>query len=122
MMPQEKESFTKFYMLGPERMANNYKTDYIKGESGTYIIGIVNKEHRTVDYTMEARLENQSLPLPENMQHIRLADNTTFEEPLEISPSVEGNNMKLQFLLFKDSEKNVPYRDLRLWINVTQEV
>ncbi|HWR24773.1 MAG TPA: DUF1616 domain-containing protein [Methanosarcina sp.] len=122
LMPQEKEPFTKFYMLGPERMANNYKTDYIKGESGTYIIGIVNKEHRTVDYTMEAKLENQSLPLPENMQHIRLADNTTFEEPLEISPSVEGNNMKLQFLLFKDSEKNVPYRDLRLWINVTQEV
>jgi uncharacterized membrane protein len=122
LVPQEKEPFTKFYILGPDRMADRYKSDYIKGESGTYIVGIVNKEHRTIDYTMEVKLENQTLALPENMQHIRLADNTTFEEPLEISPPIEGNNLKLQFLLFNETEKNIPYRDLRLWINVTEEV
>jgi uncharacterized membrane protein len=33
-------------------------------------------------------------------------------------PPFEGKNMKLQFLLFNDTEKSVPYRDLHLWINV----
>ena len=80
------------------------------GESGTYIIGITNNEYRTMNYTMEVRLENQSLPLPENLQNIRLAHNTTLEEPLVITPSIEGKNMKLEFLLFNETEKKVPYQ------------
>ena len=103
-------------------MANNYTTEYIQGESGTYIIGITNNEYRTMNYTMEVKLENKSLPLPEKLQHIRLAHNTTLEEPLEITPPFEGKNMKLEFLLFNETEKNVPYKDLRLWINVGEEV
>lgn len=121
MVPYKQEPFTEFYILGPEGMADNYTTKYIKGESGTVIIGIANHEHRTVNYTMDVRLENKSLPLPENLKHIQLDDNTTFEEPLEITPSFEGENMELQFLLFNDTEKDTPYRDLRLWINVTEE-
>ncbi len=121
LVPQEREPFTKFYILGPDRMAENYTTEYIQGESGTYIIGITNNEYRTMDYTVEVRLENKSLLLPENLQHIRLAHNTTLEEPLEITPSIEGKNMQLEFLLFNETEKNVPSRDLRLWINVTKE-
>ncbi len=70
---------------------------------------------------MDVRLENRSLALPENLKNIQLEDNTTLEEPLEITPSFEGENMELQFLLFNDTEKDVPYRDLRLWINVTEE-
>jgi uncharacterized membrane protein len=122
LVPHEREPFTEFYILGPDGMANNYTTDYIQGETGTYIIGITNKEYRTMNYTMEVRLENESLPLPENLQYIRLAHNTTLEEPLEITPSIEGKNMQLEFLLFNETEKNVPCRDLRLWINVAEEV
>ena len=122
LIPQEREPFTEFYILGNNGMANNYTTEYIRGESGTYIIGITNNEHRTMDYTMEVRLENKSLPLPENLQHIRLPHNTTLEEPLEITPYVEGENMKLEFLLFNETEKNVPYKDLCLWIKVGEEV
>ena len=32
------------------------------------------------------------------------------EEPLEITPSIEGKNMQLEFLLFNETEKNVPYQ------------
>ncbi|MGB9131688.1 MAG: DUF1616 domain-containing protein [Methanosarcina sp.] len=122
LVPQDKEPFTEFYILGPEKMAENYKTDYIQGESGTYIIGITNNEYKTMNYTMDVRLGNTSLPLPVDLQNIRLAHNTTLEEPLEITPSIEGKNMELEFLLFNETEKNIPYRDLRLWINVTEEV
>ena len=122
LVPQEKNPYTEFYILGTNGMANNYTTQYIQGESGNYTIGIANHEYKTMNYTMEARLENKSLPLPENLQHIKLDHNTTLEEPLKITPPFEGNNMKLEFLLFNETEKNVPYKDLRLWINVKKEV
>ena len=122
LVPHEREPFTEFYILGPQKMAENYKTEYVQGENGTYFIGIKNNEYKTMNYTMEVRLENKSLPLPENLQNIKLAHNTTLEEPLEITPSIEGKNMKLEFLLFNETEKKVPYKDLRLWINVTKVI
>ena len=75
-----------------------------------------------MNYTVEVKLENKSLSIPGNLQHITLADNTTLEEPIKITPPIEGQNMKLEFLLFNETEKNVPYKNLRLWINVGQEV
>jgi uncharacterized membrane protein len=118
-VPHENEPFTDLYILGPQGMAENYTTEYASGENATYIVGITNNEYRPMNYTMDVRLENQSLPIPANLQNIRLAHNTTLEEPLVITPSIEGNNMKLEFLLFNDIDKKTPYQDLRLWINVT---
>ncbi|WP_048129958.1 MULTISPECIES: DUF1616 domain-containing protein [unclassified Methanosarcina] len=119
--PKEGESFTEFYILGPDRMAENYPTNYTLGDSGTVVVGIANHEHRTVDYTMELRLENRPLPLPENQKYISLDDNASWEEPVTFTPPIEGKDMKLEFLLFNDTEKNVPYRNVHLWINVTKE-
>lgn len=121
IVPHEQDPFTEFYILGPDGKADNYTTEYIQGESGTVIIGVANHEHRAVNYTMDVRLENKSLALPEKLRHIQLDDNTTLEEPLEITPSIKGKNLELQFLLFNDTNKETPYEDLRLWINVTEE-
>lgn len=116
--PKEGEHFTEFYLLGPEGKADNYTTNYTLGQSGTVVVGVVNHEYRPVNYTMEVKLENKSLFLPENVKHISLAHNETWEESVTIMPPFEGKNMKLQFLLFNDTEKTVPYRDLHLWVNV----
>jgi len=116
--PKEGEHFTEFYILGPEGMADNYPTNYTLGESGKVIVGIVNHEYRPVNYTMELRLENRSLPLPEDMQQVTLAHNETWEKSLTLTPPVEGKDMKLEFLLFNETDKDVPYRDLHLWVNV----
>lgn len=120
--PRGEESFTEFYILGPDKVVENYPTEYTPGSSGTVVVGITNHEHRTVDYTMEIRLENHSLPLPEDQKYISLDQNESWEEPVTITPSVEGKNMKLEFLLFNETEKDVPYRNTHLWINVTKEI
>jgi uncharacterized membrane protein len=117
--PKEGEHFTEFYILGPGGKADNYPTNYTLGQNGTVLVGVVNHEYRPVNYTMQMKLENKSMNLPENLQRINLVHNETFEEPLEITPLFEGKNMKLEFLLFNDTDKNVPYRDLHLWINVS---
>jgi uncharacterized membrane protein len=116
--PKEGEHFTEFYILGPGGKADNYTTKYVLGQSGTAIVGVVNHEYRPVNYTLELRLENKSLPLPENQKHINLANNETWEEPITFTPPFEGQNMKLEFLLFNETSGNVPYRDLHLWIEV----
>lgn len=120
--PRGEEAFTEFYILGPDRVAENYPTEYTPGSSGTVIVGITNHEYRTVDYTMEIRLKNHSLPLPEDQKYIKLGHNESWEEPVTFTPFVEGKNMKLEFLLFNETEKNVPYRNTHLWINVTKEI
>ncbi len=120
LTPKEGEHFTEFYVLGPQGIADNYTTDYTLGQSGTMIVGIVNHEYRPVNYTMQVRLENQLLPLPENLQHITLDHNETWEETVTFTPPMVGQNMKLEFLLFNETDKTTPYRDLHLWINVNE--
>lgn len=118
--PKEGEHFTEFYILGPNKTADNYQTDFITGEKGTFFVGITNHEYRDVKYTLDVKLGNLSLPLPENQRQISLADNMTWEEPITFTPTIEGNT-KLEFLLFNDTDKTTPYRNLHLWVNVTKE-
>jgi len=100
LTPKEGEHFTEFYVLGPHGIADNYTTDYTLGQSGTMIVGVVNHEYRPVNYTMQVKLENQLLPLPENLQHITLDHNETWEETVTFTPPLVGQDMKLEFLLF----------------------
>ena len=93
--PREGEAFTEFYILGPDRMAENYPTNYTLGESGTVVVGITNHEYRTVDYTMEIRLDNHSLNLPENQKYISLDHNVSWEEPVTFTPPFEGNDHEI---------------------------
>ncbi len=119
--PKEGEHFTEFYILGHNKTADNYQTVFVQGEKGTVFVGIINHEHRFVDYTMDVKLGNRSLPLPENQKHISLANNMSWEEPVTFTPLIEGNDTKLEFLLFNETGKTIPYRNLHLWINVTKE-
>lgn len=122
--PKEGEHFTEFYILGSDGKADNYPTKYVLGEKGNIIVGIVNHEYRPVNYTMEIRLENKSIILPANLQHITLTHNQVWEEPVTFTPPFTGKNMKLDFLLFNETNNNLPYRNLHLWIDVnsTKEV
>jgi uncharacterized membrane protein len=123
LTPKEGEHFTEFYILGPDGKADNYPTEYMMGENGTVMVGIINHEYKPINYTIDIRLENKSLPLSENQKQINLEHNMSWEEPVTFTPPFEGKNMKLEFLLFNETEKTTPYRDLHLWINVntTQE-
>lgn len=121
------EPFTEFYILSPEGTAENYPTEYVLGERGTVIVGIINHEQRPVNYSMEVRLEDTPLPLPADWKNIFIKNNETWEKEVTITPPFEGTNMNLGFLLYNKDRKNlleegisVPYRDLHLWINVLQ--
>lgn len=64
--PKQGESFTEFYVLGPEGRASGYPQLEV-GENGTVILGLVNHEHQEMNYTIMIWLvkveytENQTL-------------------------------------------------------------
>lgn len=115
--PKQGEKFTEFYILGPGGMADGYPTEFIPGDSGTVIVGIVNHEYATVHYSLAMVLENEPLTWK---QGIMLAHNETWEQSVTFTPERAGTDMKLQFLLFKEHNYTAPYRDLHLWIDVSE--
>ena len=50
--PRQGESFTEFYILGPDGKARDYPNQLLLGEEADIIIGLANHEHRTMNYTI----------------------------------------------------------------------
>lgn len=113
--PKQGEKFTEFYILGLEGMADDYPTLFNLSESGTVIVGVVNHEYASVEYTLDIALDNESIYPGQQML---LAHNQTWEEFVTFTPPKVGQDMKLQFLIYKDGNYSAPYRDLHLWIDV----
>jgi len=66
--PPTAEKFTEFYLLGPEGKAEQYSQNISLGENVQGIIGIGNHEYRTVNYTVEIWLLNQTITYNETEQ------------------------------------------------------
>ncbi len=70
LSPRTEETFTEFYILGPDGTAESFQRDLALGENTSVIIGIANHEHTTINYTIEIWLIDQSIVFNE----------TTFED------------------------------------------
>ncbi len=61
MTPKTGETFTEFYLLGPSGKATGYPRNLSLGENATVIIGLANHEQKTMNYTVEVWLVDQSI-------------------------------------------------------------
>ena len=114
--PKQGEKFTEFYILGPEGMADNYPTKLLIGHTGNVIVGVVNHEYETTDYTIKFVLANETL----NSLQFQLEHNSTWEQNIEFTPEHAGNDSKLNIFLYRDNNFTESYRSLHLWIDVTE--
>lgn len=114
--PKQGEKFTEFYILGPKGMAYDYPTSVRAGNNSTVIVGVVNHEYAAVNYTMQLSLNNSSFL----SRDITLQHNETWEKPVTYVLKKPGDSQKLEFFLYKDGNFTAPYRDLHLWVNVSQ--
>lgn len=115
--PKQGEKFTEFYILGLNGKAEGYPTSLEIGKNSSVIAGVVNHEYVLTNYTMDVVLRNETL----NRYSISLMHNSTWEENVSFAPLVTGENMKLEFVLYKEDNFTAPYRDLHLWVNVTDQ-
>lgn len=119
--PREGEQYTEFYILGINGTAADYPGELSAGESGSVIVGVKNHEGEPENYKLEMRLDNRSLPLSDEYENIDLEDDGRWEERITFTPGDAGENRKLQFLLYREDDLTVPYRELHLWIDVTED-
>jgi uncharacterized membrane protein len=120
IFPQYGEKYTELYILGPNGIAENYTTNYHLGDNGTFIIGVVNHEQRSMSYNVQVVLNNSVNESTLYTDQFTLADNQTLQKSALITPNVIGTNMELQFLLYANGNMSSPYRECHVWINVTQ--
>ncbi|MCL0091663.1 DUF1616 domain-containing protein [Dehalococcoidales bacterium] len=114
--PKVGEKFTEFYILGLEGKAVDYPRELRVGEEGRVIVGIINNEHRIVNYRVEVRINGVR---NSEIGPVVLEHDKKWEGEVSFTPEVAGKEQKVEFLLFKD-EKAEPYLKLHLWIDVSE--
>ncbi len=112
--PKVGERFTEFYILGPNGKACDYPTRLKLGQKGTVIIGVHNREYRTMNYTLVVRYGNITIWRTK----LTLKNNETWMKRFTFKAIKKGKHIKLQFLLYVDDNFTKPYRELHLWLNV----
>ena len=108
------EKFTEFYILGANGTAE-YPKNLTPGESVDLIVGIRNHETQEEEYRVVIRLEGETI---ETIEGIKLKHEEIWEEKLNFIPNKVGENMRLEFLLYKSGKEEI-HRSLRLTLNVT---
>lgn len=84
--PKIGEKFTEFYLLGPGGIADDYPRNLTTGEYANVTMGIVNHEYKTLNYTVEVWLVNQSMYYNESEnENITVYHNMWFLDSLNIS-------------------------------------
>ena len=122
--PKVGESFTEFYILGPEGKAEHYPETLKVGKEGKVVLGIVNHEHERVSYQVEARIDGEKAKLriggeDRDMIEVKLEHEEKWEKEVGFVPQKIGKKQEVEFVLYKEGEpyfKDPPH----LWIDVEE--
>lgn len=129
------ETYTEFYVLAEDPIsgdlvADAYSTTTALGEYSEFLVGITNKEQRTVDYFVIVELhrvdDDRVVERAELLRYqVTVAPGTTHEEPIRVAPTMAGDDLRLTLLLYPEPPPDQPatenaYRQLHLWIDVTE--
>lgn len=111
--PRE-ESFTEFYLLALSGEAGDYPAQLMVREGGKVVVGIINREHETVTYRVEVRIDgvmsNEVVP-------VTLEHKQKWQEIVGFTPDRAGDKQKVEFLLYRQGQSEA-YRRLHLWLDV----
>jgi uncharacterized membrane protein len=138
-LPKSDEHFTDFFILGPNRMADDYPDEIIAGQNYPMFIGVGNHEKRNATYIIEtwnmktafdpATNTTQIVTMdPQDRSSFTLADEETTVIPYSLSVGKTDYN-RVVFLLFTDTVPgavltggsdriNASYRNLYLQVTV----
>lgn len=132
------EQFTEFYVLSEdedgELVAAEYPDSLTPGEPQQVYAGIDNHEGETVEYDVVVQLQrveesDQGAVVTERHRVDQFSavlehnESRVDERNLTVSDELTGSDLRLEFLLYKDSVPETPtgetaYRKLHIWIDV----
>lgn len=118
-VPKSSEHSTEFYILGSNGEFANYTTQFIYGKQQPVNVNIINHEGQNKEYNLVIRLSDANTTTTLYSSTVQVADTVKWNESIGITPNISGQNLKMEFLLYKDDNPTVPYRTTYLWVNVS---
>ncbi len=118
LVPSPSQHMTEFYLLGRDGRAESYPREMVAGETITVTLGIANREGATCTYRVQLQAQGQQVGAA---GPVVLQDGQVWERAIVLTLSQPGNDQPVEFVLFRDDGVE-PYRTLRLWINVVEEI
>ncbi len=112
--PAIEQTFTEFYMLGPEGKAADYPDVINLGEKATVTLGIVNHEQATTGYYIRVVIGGQGVG---QVGTITLASGEGWQQRVSFVPVEVGEAQKVEFQLYRSSDSKA-YHTLNLWVDV----
>lgn len=108
------DTYTEFYVLGPDGAAAEYPENVSVGEEATVRVGIRNFESQRMTYTLIVRTNETTF----NPRTITLEPGDNWEEPVQFAFDSPGSR-RLHLDLYRgETTQDEPYRRLRLLIEV----
>ena len=108
------ESFTEFYLLGPDGRAADYPSQVRLGEPAAVTLGMVSHEAVASVYRVEVRMNGAMM---EVFDDVTLSNSEQWQSNVALVASRAGEDQMVEFLLYKDGSTE-PYRRLHLWLDV----
>ena len=68
VQPKDIDGFTYFYILNTDKDATNFPQDILAGQDTSVILGLINHEYKTITYTIEVWLIDESTIFNETTQ------------------------------------------------------
>ncbi len=112
--PKMGDRFTEFYVVGPGGKAEGYPRELVMGEESRVTVGIVNREYQPVTYSLAVAINGTG---DGEMEPITLEHEGQWEGVVNFTPSIAGDDQKVEFLLYRADQSEV-YRQLHIWIDV----
>ena len=112
--PAVEETFTEFYLLGPEGRAEGYPDVIILGEEAIVTLGVINHEQEATDYHIRRVIGEEEVG---GVATITLADEEEWEQRVSFTPVEVGEAQKVEFQLYRSFD-NDAYHTLDFWVDV----
>jgi len=140
-VPGDEEAFTEFYIMEPVDTAaypavfilngdgvirvgyGSNEPVYIDESNGRIILGIINNEGEQTTYRVGIMVDDAPLDISLGgdsvgyIESITLVDEEKWEQEIGFAPLEAGDNQKVEFILYKDSNPD-PDKSLHIWIDV----
>lgn len=112
--PAVGETFTEFYLLGPEGKTEGYPDVITLGEEAIVTLGVINHQQEATDYHIGIVIGGQEVG---GVGTITLADGEEWEQKVSFTPVEVGEAQKVEFQLYRSSDSNA-YHTLDFWVDV----
>jgi uncharacterized membrane protein len=115
--PQVVDKTDEFYVLRIDQTTGSYPKELKSGVESRVILGIVNHEGKGMTYRIVTKMEQHII---KEIGPLVLENGEKWEEEVGFIPVELGNNLKIEFSLYRNDETEPAFQPLYLWVNVTE--